>query len=64
MADRGWYDDSEYHDSVQRAKRATRFGWATIAGTAGALGCALIVLVALCVVAVVACLYIVVAMDY
>ncbi|MEU0298002.1 hypothetical protein ABZ252_00760 [Streptomyces sp. NPDC006175] len=64
MTDRGWYDDSEYHNAVQRAERAERFGWATIAGTAGALGCALIVSVALCVVAVVACLYIVVAMDY
>ncbi|MFD7221941.1 hypothetical protein ACFV9P_13060 [Streptomyces sp. NPDC059892] len=64
MADRGWYDDSEYHDAVQRAERATRFGWATITGTAGALGCALIFLVALCVVAVVACLYVVVALDY
>src|SRR4051794_30966433 len=52
MTDRGWYDDSEYHDAVQRAERATRFGWATMAGTAGALGCALIVAVALCVVAV------------
>lgn len=64
MADRGWYDDSEYHDAAQRAERATGFGWAAIAGTVGALGCALIVLVALVVVAVVACLYVVVVMDY
>ncbi len=62
MSDRDWYDDGEYHDALERAERATRFGWAAIAGTAGALVCALIVLVALCVVAVVAGLYVVMAM--
>lgn len=64
MTNRGWYDDTEYRDAVQQAERATRFGWAAIAGTAGALGCAVIVVVGLCVVAVVACLYVVVAMDH
>ncbi|MET9809567.1 hypothetical protein [Streptomyces halstedii] len=63
MSDRVWYDDSEYHDALERAEQATRFGWAVIAGTAGALVCALIVLVALCVVALVAGLYVVVAMH-
>ncbi|WP_371604860.1 hypothetical protein OG345_28600 [Streptomyces sp. NBC_01220] len=63
MTDRDWYDDSEYHEAVQRAEGAKKFGWAATAGTAGALGCALIVLVAFAVVAVVAGLYVVVAMD-
>ncbi|MER5526928.1 hypothetical protein ABT075_20395 [Streptomyces sp. NPDC002677] len=41
MTDRDWYDDSDYRDAVRRSGRAARFGWAAIAGTAGALGCAL-----------------------
>ncbi|WP_432104557.1 hypothetical protein [Streptomyces sp. bgisy091] len=57
MNDRGWGDDSEYHDAVRRAARATRNGWAVIAGTVGVLGCALTVLAALCAVAVVSALY-------
>ncbi|MFJ8645901.1 hypothetical protein ACIRNI_07235 [Streptomyces sp. NPDC093546] len=64
MPDRDWYDDSEYHDAVQRAERSARFGWAMIAGTVGGLGCALLTLVSLAVVAAVACMYAVVAMDY
>ncbi|MEV0694646.1 hypothetical protein [Streptomyces sp. NPDC050388] len=64
MGDRGWYDDSDYHEAVQRAERATRFGWSAIAWTAGALGCVLITIAVLCVVAVVACLFVVVASDY
>lgn len=64
MADRGWDDDSDYRDAVQRAERATRFGWAAIAGTTGVLGCALIALAVVCAGAVLACLYVVVAMDH
>jgi hypothetical protein len=64
MADRGWYDDGDYHDSVQRAGRAARFGWAAIAGTAGVLGLVLIALAVICVVGVLACLYVVMAMDH
>ncbi|MEV5881478.1 hypothetical protein AB0L74_01885 [Streptomyces sp. NPDC052020] len=64
MADRGWYDDSDYHDAVQQAERATRFGWAAIAGTTGVLGCLLITLAVICAVAVLACLYVVVSMNY
>ncbi|MCT2546701.1 MULTISPECIES: hypothetical protein [Streptomyces] len=64
MADRDWYDDSDHHDAVQRAERATRFGWAAIAGTTGVLGCVLIAVAMICVVAVLSCLYIVVAMDH
>ncbi|MBW5251112.1 hypothetical protein JGS39_19290 [Streptomyces sp. P01-B04] len=63
MTDGDWHDDSEYHEAVQRAARAKKFGWAVTAGTAGALGCALIVLVSFVVVAVVAGLYVVVDMD-
>ncbi|MFE7835042.1 hypothetical protein ACFU53_02890 [Streptomyces sp. NPDC057474] len=61
MSDRGWDDDREYHDAVRRAERATRFGWAAIGGTTGALGCALIAAAVFCAVVVVACVYVVVA---
>ncbi|QCD56471.1 hypothetical protein CEB94_17585 [Streptomyces hawaiiensis] len=64
MADRGWYDDSDYHEAVQRAERATRFGWSAITWTTGVLGCVLITIAVLCVVAVVACLFVVVASHY
>ena len=64
MADRGWYDDSDYHEAVQRAERATRFGWSAIAWTTGVLGCVLITVAVLCVVAVVACLFVVVSSHY
>ncbi|MEE4490327.1 hypothetical protein [Streptomyces sp. BE230] len=65
MTDHGWYDDSsEYDEAVRRAERATRSGWAAIAGTAGALGCALIALAVVCVGAFAACLYVVMAADY
>ncbi|MFH9861935.1 hypothetical protein [Streptomyces sp. NPDC017202] len=64
MAEHGWYDDSDHHEAVQRAERATRFGWSAIAWTTGALGCALIALTGLCAVAVVACLSAVVTSHY
>jgi hypothetical protein len=64
MADRGWYDDSGYHEAVQRAERATRFGWSAIAWTTGVLGCVLITIAVLCVVAVLACLFVVVSSHY
>ncbi|MFF7214716.1 hypothetical protein ACFZAU_29945 [Streptomyces sp. NPDC008238] len=46
MADRGWYDDTEYEDAVRRAGRAERFGWWAVAGVTGVIGCALVVLAA------------------
>lgn len=64
MADRGWYDDSDYHEAVLRAERARRFGWAAIAWTTGVLGCVLITIVVLCVVVVAACLFLVVSSHY
>ncbi|MFD7610328.1 hypothetical protein [Streptomyces sp. NPDC059828] len=63
-ADRSWYDDSDQHDAIQRAERATRFGWAAITGMAGGCGCALIAVAAVGVVAILTCLCLVVAMDY
>ncbi|WP_371661660.1 hypothetical protein [Streptomyces sp. NBC_00280] len=63
MTDHDWDDDSGYRDAVRRAERATRFGWAAIAGTTGVLGCALIVMAVVCAVAVVAGLYVVVSMN-
>ncbi|MDX2546379.1 hypothetical protein ACOT81_37185 [Streptomyces sp. WI04-05B] len=63
MADRGWYDDSDHDEVVQRAERATRFGWAAIAGSVGALGCAVLALAVGLVVAVLGCLYVVVAIG-
>lgn len=64
MSERGWDDDGEYHDAVRRAERATRFGWAAIGGTLGALGCALAAAVVVCAVVVVALAYAVVAMHH
>ncbi|AWW43598.1 hypothetical protein [Streptomyces cadmiisoli] len=64
MAGRDWYDDNDYHDAVQRAERAARFGWAVIAGTTGVLGWALTALAVTCVVVVLACIYAVVAVNY
>ena len=61
MSDRGWDDDSGYHDAVRRAERVARFGWAAIGGTVGALGCALIAAAVVCAVAVAAFVYLVVA---
>lgn len=63
MTGRDWYDDSEYHNAVDRAERATRIGWAAIAGTTGVLGCVLIAMAIICVTAFVACVYVVMAMD-
>ncbi|MFD7135690.1 hypothetical protein [Streptomyces sp. NPDC059894] len=63
-ADRGWYDDSDYHEAAQRAERAARFGWSAIGWTAGALGCVLITITALCAVAVIVGLFVVVASNY
>ncbi|NUS03440.1 MAG: hypothetical protein HOV97_12840 [Nonomuraea sp.] len=59
-----WYDDSDTRDAVRRADRAARFGWAAIAGTAGALGCALIAAAVVCLVAILACVYVVMAADH
>lgn len=69
MTDHGWYhasddNDSDASEAAQQAERATRFGWAVIAGTTGALGCALLALAVVCVGAFVACVYVVVAADY
>ncbi|MFE3517723.1 hypothetical protein [Streptomyces sp. NPDC059166] len=63
MNDSDWEDDSGYHDALRRAGRATRLGWGVVAGTVGALGCALTVLAALCVVAVVSGVYVVMVMH-
>ncbi|QGV82354.1 hypothetical protein [Streptomyces ficellus] len=64
MTDHRWDDDGEFRDAVQVAERATRFGWAAIAGAAGVLGCLLIAMAVTCVVAFIACLYVVMAMDF
>ncbi|RST16385.1 hypothetical protein E2C00_01045 [Streptomyces sp. WAC05374] len=64
MTDRGWYGDSEYCDALQRSQRATRLGWTAIAGATGAVGCALTVVVGLCVAAFVAGMYVVIATDH
>lgn len=64
MTDRSWDDDGKYREAVQRANRATRFGWAAVAGATGALGCVLIAIAVACAVAVVAGLYVVVSMDH
>ncbi|MFJ8534050.1 hypothetical protein [Streptomyces sp. NPDC093591] len=61
MADRDGYADGDVHEAVERAARLTRFGWAAIVGAVGLLGCAALALAAVCVVTVVACLYVVVA---
>jgi hypothetical protein len=63
MTDRDWNEDSDYDDAVQRAEQVTRFGWAAIAGTIGVLGCALIAMAVVCVVVVIGCVYVVMAMD-
>ncbi|NEB13045.1 hypothetical protein G3I32_30140 [Streptomyces coelicoflavus] len=57
-------DDSEYQQAAQRAARATRRAWSTLAWTTGALGCTLIAVALLCMAAVVACLYVVVTSHY
>ncbi|MFF5975029.1 hypothetical protein ACFY7C_26335 [Streptomyces sp. NPDC012769] len=54
---RDWHDDSAYTDAVQRAERATRFGWTAITATTATLGCALIAAIALCAGAVLAGIY-------
>ncbi|MFC9115376.1 MULTISPECIES: hypothetical protein [Streptomyces] len=64
MADQGWHDDSEYHEAVRRAERATRFGWSAIAWTTGTLGCALVTVALLFVAAMVAAVYVMVASHY
>ncbi|MFF5334000.1 hypothetical protein [Streptomyces sp. NPDC013181] len=50
MTEGDWYDDSAYDDAVQRAKRATRFGWLTIGATVAvffAVLCGVAVVIAL-----------------
>ncbi|MER5520332.1 hypothetical protein [Streptomyces sp. NPDC002763] len=64
MADRDWYDDSDHRDAVRRSQRATRFGWSAIAGTAGALGCALVALAVVGAAAVLGGLYVVMATNH
>nr|WSW69443.1 hypothetical protein OG461_26415 [Streptomyces sp. NBC_00995] len=64
MTDRAGYDENECREATRRAEHATKSAWAAIAGTAGALGCALIVLGLLVVGAVLAALYVVVSMDH
>ncbi|MGW7426966.1 hypothetical protein ACWGJB_44480 [Streptomyces sp. NPDC054813] len=61
MTDRDWCDDSDYRAALRRSERAARFGWAAIAGTAGALGCALVALAVVCAAAVLGGLYVVAA---
>ncbi|GAB2928779.1 hypothetical protein [Streptomyces mayteni] len=64
MSDSDWYDDRQYEDAVRRADRTTRFGWAAIAGTAGALGCALIAAAVACAVIGLLSLFLVVGTNY
>ncbi|MEU8538384.1 hypothetical protein AB0C52_00015 [Streptomyces sp. NPDC048717] len=61
MMERDWCDDADERDAVRRAEQATRFGWAAIAGTVGAVGCVGIGVILVCAVAVVGCLALVVA---
>lgn len=63
MNGRDWDDDSDYEDVLRRSERAARSGWVAITGTLGVLGCALVVLGVLCVAAVMAGLYVVMAAD-
>ncbi|GAA0315818.1 hypothetical protein GCM10009540_39180 [Streptomyces turgidiscabies] len=63
MADRGWYDDSDHDEAVQRAQRATRFGWGMIAGSVGALGCAVLAMAVVLVAAVLGGLYVVMSIG-
>ncbi|NEC31516.1 hypothetical protein G3I20_34170 [Streptomyces sp. SID8111] len=55
-------DDAELREAVERAERVTRFSRRVMAWTTGVLGCALLAFVALCGVAVVAGVYVVMAM--
>jgi hypothetical protein len=64
MVDRGWYEDGDYHDAVQQAERASRFGWAVIGGTIGVIGCAVLATAFIGVVAVFACFSVVAASHY
>ncbi|MGW1225272.1 hypothetical protein [Streptomyces sp. NPDC001478] len=63
MSGQDWNDDSDYQDALRRGERAERSGWVAITGTLGVLGCALVALGVLCVAAVVAGLYVVMAAD-
>lgn len=60
----GWDDDGEYPDAVLPAEQATRSGRAPIAGITGMRGRALIALAVARVGVVVACVHVVVAMNY
>ncbi|GGU46838.1 hypothetical protein [Streptomyces daghestanicus] len=63
MTDAGWDDCTEYHEAVRRAERVTRFGRAAITGTVGALGCALLALLAVAVPCAVAFIWVVTALN-
>jgi hypothetical protein len=63
MTGRDWNDDGAYDDAVQRAERVTRFGWAAIAGITGLVGCTLVAMAVICGAVVIACAYLVVAMN-
>lgn len=45
MSDDEGCDDRDYRDAVRKAERATRWGWAAIAGVTGLLAAAVTALV-------------------
>ncbi|GGW70418.1 MULTISPECIES: hypothetical protein [Streptomyces] len=63
MAERDWYDDSDYDDAARRAERATRWGWRVIGSATGLLGCALIAAVCFLLAVAFALAYAVAGMD-
>ncbi|MFF7261397.1 hypothetical protein ACFZCL_14070 [Streptomyces sp. NPDC008159] len=63
MHERDWYDDSDLPDEIQRAQRATRVGWAAIAGVTWLLALAVVALIVLTLVVAVAIGYSMAAMD-
>ncbi|MEV7566200.1 hypothetical protein [Streptomyces tanashiensis] len=62
MDDDRW-DGAEGREVLRRAERATRWGWAAIAGVTGLLGFALVALVAGLLLAAVAMGYVVISMT-
>jgi hypothetical protein len=63
MSDNEWYDEGDYRDPAQRAERATRWGWAAIAGVTGFLAVAVMALVVVGLVVAVALGYAAVSLD-
>ncbi|MFI1003112.1 hypothetical protein ACIP10_27505 [Streptomyces galbus] len=63
MSDNDWYDDGERRDPIRQAERATRWGWAAIAGVTGFLAVAVLALAVVVMVVVVALGYSAVSMD-